>query len=129
MQEDNLPSPEDPDFWDSLPPPEPPEDWGWADQSMAEQEEKKWSKLDETLNNNDVNWAKTYGVVIIVFAVTFSAIFLGSLVVWSLHYMLPQSWTWLSPEQLSKVQSVLFSGGMGAVISSMLKKQIDRIHK
>lgn len=129
MLDKDIPSPEDPDFWDSIPPPEPPEDWGWADQSLAEKEERNWGELDKALEKNDINWAKAYGIIIIVFAVTFSLIFLGSLVVWSLHYLLPERCLWLSAEQLSKTQSVLFSGGMGAVISSMLKKQIDRLHQ
>lgn len=129
MPEDKLPNPDDPDFWDSLPPPDPPEDWGWVDQSLAEAEEKNWPDLEKVLKENDVAWAKAYGKIVLVFTVVFSSIFVLSLAAWSAHYILPKSWLWLSDDQLSKIQSVLFSGGMGAIISSIIRKQMDRVNK
>lgn len=100
----------------------------WADTTMAQAEEKKWAKLDEVLAKNDTNWATVYGWVVVVFTIVFSLIFLSSLIIWSWHYMMPENCLWLSDAQLSKIQSVLFSGGMGAVISSVVKKQMDRVN-
>lgn len=129
MPEDKLPNFDGPDFWDSLPPPDPPEDWGWVDQSLAEAEEKNWPDLEKVLKENDVAWAKAYGKIVLVFTVVFSSIFVLSLAAWSAHYILPKCWLWLSDDQLSKIQSVLFSGGMGAIISSIIRKQMDRVNK
>ncbi len=33
---------------------------------------------------------------------------------------------WLDSQQLGKIQSILFSGGMGAVISGIVRKQIEK---
>lgn len=99
----------------------------WADKESAVKEERNWSSLDDIHENNDKNWLKFYGFIVIGIAAIFTLIFLSGLVIWALHYMLPKCYLWLDPEQLSKIQSVLFSGGMGAVISSLIKRQMDRL--
>ena len=98
----------------------------WADTSSAEKEEKEWTSLDKVKTTNDRNWLVVYGWIVIVITITFTTIFLASLVIWALHYTLPPTWTWLQEPQLSKIQSILFSGGMGAVISSIIKRQLDK---
>lgn len=99
----------------------------WADTSEAEKEDKEWPSLSKIQRTNDENWLKFYGVIVIAIAAVFTFIFLSSLVIWALHYMLPKCYLWLDSDQLSKIQSVLFSGGMGAVISSLIKRQMDRL--
>lgn len=110
-----------------VPAPDLPQTGKWIDQSAAKKEEKNWSSLDEVREVNDKNWLVFYGWIVIGIAVVFTFIFLSSLVIWALHYMLPKCYLWLDAEQLSKIQSVLFSGGMGAVISSLIKRQMDRL--
>lgn len=112
---------------DNVPAPDPSAIGAWADQGPAKEEERNWSSLAEIRESNDRNWLKFYGVIVICIAAVFTLIFLGSLVIWALHYMLPRCYLWLDPDQLSKIQSVLFSGGMGAVISSLIKRQMDRL--
>lgn len=131
MPEEQLP----PDL--SVPPPEigAPK---WADKEFAQKEEENWSDLDKIKKSNDARWLKMYGWIVVVITIVFTAIFLFGLIIWSLHYMLPECriwlkpeqecYTWLNSEQLSKIQSVLFSGGMGAVISSVIKRQIDKLN-
>lgn len=110
----------------TVPPPEIG-DPQWADKGPATEEEKRWPELDEVKRGNDRRWLVVYGWVVLVITITFTAIFLLSLIIWALHYMLPECWTWLSSHQLGKMQSVLFSGGMGAVISSVIKRQLDKL--
>lgn len=110
-----------------VPSPDPSTIGAWADQSSARKEEKNWPDLSEIHQSNDRNWLKFYGFIVIGIAATFTFIFLSSLVIWALHYMLPKHCLWLDMDQLSKIQSVLFSGGMGAVISSLIKRQMDRL--
>lgn len=112
---------------DEVLPPDIPSVASWINSSAAKSEEKGWPSIEKVRAENDRNWLVAYGVIVIVVAGVFTAIFLGSLIVWALHYMLPHCWTWLDAEQLSKIQSVLFSGGMGAVISSVIKSQMDRV--
>lgn len=109
-----------------VPPPELPSTPSWADTRSAVKEEKEWSTLDKVREKNDVNWLSVYGWVVIAITITFTTIFLASLVAWALHYILPPKWIWLTDAQLSKIQSILFSGGMGAIISSIIKRQLDK---
>lgn len=113
-----------PDY--SVPPPEIG-DPQWADKVAGTEEEKHWTELEGVKRDNDRRWLVVYGWVVLVITITFTAIFLLSLIIWALHYMLPECWTWLSSHQLGKMQSVLFSGGMGAVISSVIKRQLDKL--
>jgi len=51
---------------------------------------------------------------------------LVGLISWATHYLSPDKFHWLSDDQLSKIQSVLFSGGMGAVVSGIIQKQLKK---
>jgi len=52
--------------------------------------------------------------------------FVAAFIIWGYHYCAPQSWTWLTAIQLDKIQSVIFSGGMGAVISGIIRNQLSK---
>ncbi|WP_134679569.1 hypothetical protein [Paracoccus ravus] len=117
MQDKKPPEIPTPDF--SEPPP-------WADRSTAESEQKNWGKLDEIRQRNDHWWLTTYGCIVVVITVVFSTLFTLSLVAWAWHYLAPSCWGWLSADQLGKVQGTLFSGGMGAIVTAIAKKQIDK---
>jgi hypothetical protein len=58
--------------------------------------------------------------------VTFSALYVSALFIWTFHYIAPEAWGFLSDAQLSKVQSVLFSGSVGAVVSSVMTKHVGK---
>lgn len=90
----------------------------------AEKEDRKWSDLDEVKLTNDRRWLKVYGWLLVVVTVVFALVFLGSFVVWAIHNL--TSLCWLSPHQLEKIQSVLFSGGMGAIVTSIVRTQIGK---
>lgn len=95
----------------------------WADASGA-REEKEWSKLDKVKLSNDLIWLRAYGLLLVTVTVVFTLAFLGAFVAWIAHYVTP--WCWLSEDQLGKIQSVLFSGGMGAVVSNIIRKQVNK---
>lgn len=102
----------------------------WAS-SDARKEERKWDDLDQIKRNNDVRWLTTYGDVLVWVTWAFAGIFLASLLVWAWHYVGPAcAWGikfhWLNETQLSKVQSILFSGSMGAVVSGIVKSQLGK---
>ncbi|MBV7434506.1 hypothetical protein KRX19_05635 [Cardiobacteriaceae bacterium TAE3-ERU3] len=94
--------------------------------SKPRKEDKNWLSLDEIRENNDKRWLKTYGCMLVIITVVFTFLFLAALFVWSWHYIAPKSLTWLCPSQLSKIQSVLFSGGMGAIISGIIREQLGK---
>jgi len=112
----------------SVPSPGMPSGAAWLNvDSLAAKEEESWPELDKVKATNDINWLKAYGWIAIAITVVFTLVFIFSLIFWSAHYLIPEKYFWLSPEQLSKIQSVLFSGGMGAVISTVVRRQMDRL--
>lgn len=92
----------------------------------AEQEEQKWDTLEEVKLANDKLWLTVYGKLLLLITIAFALIFLSALLAWAWHYIAPPYCHWLEDYQLSKIQSVLFSGGMGAVVSSIIRTQIGK---
>lgn len=102
----------------------------WAG-STAKKEEKEWSDLGKIQQVNDGRWLTVYGWILVALTITFAALFLVALLIWTWHHIAPTcigSWRahWLDSQQLGKIQSILFSGGMGAVISGIVRKQIEK---
>jgi hypothetical protein len=112
-----------------VPPPDTTALPGWADQSRAKAEVKGWTdedKLRGQRHKNDMLWLSCYGWIVVGLTVMFTLLFVSSLLAWTWHYVAPQTWAWLTPEQLSKIQSIIFSGSLGAIVTSVIKRQIDR---
>lgn len=95
----------------------------WA-KTAAKKEERNWSELEAVKLENDKRWLKIYGWLLIAITVVLAAAFLLAFGALTLHYV--TSWCWLSPHQLDKLQSVLFSGGMGAIVTSIVRTQINK---
>jgi hypothetical protein len=112
-----------------VPPPEVPDvSFPWAALD-AKREEREWeheTALRGQETKNQVWFLRAYGIALVVFLIVFAVLFLGSLASWSLHYLLPEDCHWLTPEQLSKIQSVLFSGSIGGVISILAQKHLSK---
>lgn len=99
----------------------------WSDVSQAKAEEKNWTDEDQLKGvkvNNDILWHRVYGIVVVVLMVFLVLVFLASLGAWVIHYVTPFSW--LDDEQLSKIQSVIFSGSLGAIVSSYMHRQLSK---
>ena len=109
--------------------PSPPDehDPSWLSDEQASLEQKNWTDENALQGQEKANrlWQlKVLGFIIPALMITFSTIFILAMLFWSLHYFLPDSWQWLSEEQLSKIQSVIFSGALGAIVSSYAQKHI-----
>lgn len=102
----------------------------WAgDSKMATAEEEQWpneSAINNVKSKNDVLWHTWYGKIVVGLLLFFVLVFvvIASIVTW--HYIMPDYWTWLSPDRLSKLQAVVFSGSIGSVITSVAKRQLSR---
>lgn len=99
----------------------------WAENALAAKEEKNWPDEDALTGvkrRNDIWWHTCYGIVVVFVMVFLVLIFLASLGVWVFHHITP--WQFLTPEQLSKIQSVIFSGSLGAIVSSYMQKQLNK---
>lgn len=109
-----------------VPEPDLSHGFSWEGDDSSEREAKEWTKLDQVRERNDTLWLQVYGLLLVSVTVVLSALFIASLVAWAWHYLAPSCWGWLTENQLGKVQSILFSGGMGAIVSAIAKKQIDK---
>ena len=110
-------------------PPPPSNLPSWIGDFQARAEEKNWDKegrLRGQEERNHLLWLKGYGAVVFVFLICFALLFLGSLACWAAHYLLPANYHWLTDEQLSKIQSIIFSGSIGGVVSIMIQKQLSK---
>lgn len=100
----------------------------WAKDAAASKEERKWGTdaLENRKITNDMLWLTVYGWILCVITSVFALIFLAALLSWAWHYLSPEYFQWLDAPQLNKIQSVLFSGGMGAVVSGIVRAQIGK---
>lgn len=104
-----------------------PENISWGQSAeQAKKENNEWADLEKIKLKNDESWLRKYGLLLNIFTITFSLLFLIALLIWSWHYLMPENLRWLNVENLGKIQSVLFSGSMGAIISGIIKSQVDK---
>ena len=94
---------------------------------LAKQEAKFWP--DETAlkgqnNKNQMMLLQVYGWVVAALMIVFVFSFTITLIFWACHYLLPTAWHWLTPEQLAKIQSVIFSGSIGAIATAVVQNQL-----
>jgi len=104
-----------------------PEQPAWADSPRAQEEEKNWTDEDALQGirrKNDILWHRVYGWVVVVLMIFLVLIFIASLGVWVVHHITP--YQFLTQEQLSKIQSVIFSGSLGAIVSSYMQRQLNK---
>ena len=90
--------------------------------TQAKKEESIWDIERENYHR----WLRIYGFIPPTFLIVFTGLFLFSLLSWTLHYLFPIGWHWLDAAQLSKIQSVIFSGSLGAITSFIFKKQVSK---
>ena len=114
---------------DVPPPPDGHEAPLWAEDSLAHNEAKFFpyeDKLRGQKAKNDLTWLRVYGWVVVAMMIVFALLFLSSIVSWAWHYVMPTRWGWLNDDQLSKIQSVIFSGSLGGIVSIMAQKQLSK---
>lgn len=98
-------------------------DFSWT-KGFAQKEELGWLTLEKIHQNNNRRWLKTYGWVLVTMTIVFSSVYVIAFLVISVHYLSP--WHWLTNEQIDKIQSILFSGGVGAIVSTIVRTQIAK---
>ncbi len=74
------------------------------------------------MRKNQGRMLSVWGWIVPCLMILFTLLFACALFIWSFHFLTP--WGWLTPDQLSKLQSIIFSGSIGAVVSSYLQKNL-----
>jgi len=114
---------------DRLEAPPPPSEWSerqeWKSDEAARQELSTWPDplaLKGTKDENTLRLLRHSGKIAVCLMWFFALVFVSSMGVWLTHYLTP--WGWLTPDQLSKIQTVVFSGSVGALVSAFAQKHI-----
>ena len=80
--------------------------------------------IDNQKSENRVFFLKWVRWIMPVLFTFFILIFCSSVLVWAIHYL--TSYSWLKPEQLDKIESVIFSGSIGAVVGISFKTYLEK---
>lgn len=109
--------------------PGPPPEWAqgeeWKLDPDAEAEKSKWpdpASLQGTKDENTLRLLRHSGRIAVCLMWFFAFVFVASMAVWLFHFLTP--WGWLTEPQLSKIQTVVFSGSLGALVSAFAQKHI-----
>lgn len=97
----------------------------WASDDKAKKEVRDWERLDEIEDGNHKHRLaviKHFGWIQVSLMWLFSLGFAAALIVWLWHFITP--WKWLEESQLSTIQSVILSGGIGSFVTAMAQKNI-----
>lgn len=110
-------------------PPPPPHEWAeqqeWKTDPVAKAERSDWpdeQSLKGTKDKNTLLLLRHSGRIAVCLMWFFALVFVASVGVWIVHFLTP--YNWLTQDQLSKIQTVVFSGGLGAVVSAFAQKHI-----
>lgn len=112
-----------------VPPPEADEGRRWAQDGNATREERAFPDEDILTGQrreNELKWLRVYGWLVVGLMVVLTLIFVASIVSWTWHYLTPEGWHWLTADQLLRIQSVIFSGSLGAIASAIAQRQLQR---
>jgi len=109
--------------------PGPPPDWvhgeEWNQDADAIAERSKWpdpEALKGTKDENTLQLLRHSGKIAVFLMWFFALVFVASMGTWLFHFLTP--WGWLTELQLSKIQTVVFSGSLGALVSAFAQKHI-----
>jgi len=112
---------------DEVPPPS--DEWKaeepWEDDSLALFEERGDSldaQLKEQDKRNRLRFKKATGRIVVWSVYLLWLLLAIGLAVWAWHFLTPCPF--LEPHQLEKLQSVIFSGSLGAVVSVLARSYL-----
>ncbi len=86
----------------------------------AQNEDDNWTNVDlitQQKNDNTLNELKLMGWIVWILMLLLCCLFVGFLGTWAWHFLIPTYWHWLSPDQIEKIESIIFSGTLGAMAS------------
>lgn len=100
----------------------------WSSDSLALNEEKTWGGEIRKINHeNNKRLIYFYGYGVLILSGFLLLCFISYLIVWVWHMLAPETCQWLTTQQLERVHSILLSGGAGAIVSDLIKKNLQRV--
>lgn len=108
---------------------QPSEEWrregAWDTDPIAALEVENEQRLDEVQKAHQKTHVAVIthaGIIIVVAMYFFSALFIAALASWAFHHLAPASWHWMTADQLSKIQAIIFSGSLGAITTGIAQR-------
>jgi hypothetical protein len=109
--------------------PQPDPEWTrekpWEADSLATLEantDPLDAQLLEQDKRNRLAFKKATGLIIVLAVYFSSALLASGIGVWTWHFLTP--WPFLKPPQLEKLQSIIFSGSLGAIVSALARSYL-----
>lgn len=114
--------------------PPPDHDWeeqkDWLRDKIAEAEEQKFDD-ENALRSSKTKahrlFIRTLAILGILTLITIWIALIAIFGSYVIHLLMPECWYWMSPEKIQKLETTLFSGGVGAVLVSFLRSHLDRL--
>lgn len=88
---------------------------GFAEGNLDKAAAKNQAERNETYRDH-IKWAT---LTVMWLAVL---LFIIAIVSWAAHFLLPESWRWLSDAQLEKIQTVVFTGAAAGAVKNFGSK-------
>lgn len=110
-----------------VPPPAMSQPHKWVDKGSAKKEAENFANQNELRDQrteNEKRWLQVLGWILPAILMVFSFAFVAAFFCWAWHHLTPDEWQWLSKEQVSNIQSLIFSGSLGAIVSGTLRKKL-----
>ncbi len=94
---------------------------GWdRSEKIAKGEKKDWTNEEKSAqqkSENTVKELKSIGKIVRFLMFLFCGLFVVFLGSWAWHFIMPECWHWLKSDKINKIQSIIFSGSLGAMAS------------
>lgn len=101
----------------------------WQAESRVSGETQEWDNekaIQNARDENTVSFLHHSGWIGIVFMYFVALVFIISIAIWFVHFLVPDQWQWLTETQLSKIQTVIFSGSFGAILSAYAQRHLNQ---
>ncbi|MEM9809918.1 MAG: hypothetical protein AAF788_01720 [Pseudomonadota bacterium] len=120
----------DDDFWDRIPDPDPAweEAQDWATDALALSEAQNFPNEEELKGQDRANalavrkHLKNVLIAAVYLVPTLLAIVL---VIWLLHFLLPEERAWLDEAQLAKLQTIFSSAFVGSIVTGLVQRYLS----
>ena len=114
--------------------PPPDNDWekgkGWLHDNAAKAEQQKFDD-ENALRSSKARAHRLFIRTLTSLGIwTLVAIWIALIAIFAsyiLHLLMPECWYWMSPKKIQKLETTLFSGGVGAVLVSFLRSHLDSL--
>jgi hypothetical protein len=97
---------------------------GWQDDAASSFEEENWDNLDKLSRQKKQNELVFHKAVGWCIPIAIGIAFIGlavSTIIYLVHVLAPDSWRWLTADEVDRIHNMLFSGAVGAGLAETVR--------